>query len=140
MGMVLYLFFKQITDTCIVASTKDDKLFDELKPQGSVHGRPMAECMEGTREDIMAEINKWCDDLNTSSNILWVSGFPGVGKSAITRKLGARLKSLHRLGSTFFFQHELATVLTPVNLWRTIASDLACQYPSVRSHHHQVEG
>jgi hypothetical protein len=32
-----------------------------------------------------------------------------------------------------FFQRELATVQTPVNLWRTIAFDLARQYPSARS-------
>jgi hypothetical protein len=124
---------KRITHTCAVASTKDDKLLDELKPHGFVHGRPTADCMDGTREDIIAEIYRWCDDLDAPSNILWPSGFPGVGKSAIARKLVGRLKSSQRLGSSFFFQRELATVQTPVNLWRTIAFDLARQHPSARS-------
>ena len=118
---------------CVLESTKDDKWLDELKPQGFVRGRPTAECMDGTREDIMAEIDEWCDDLDASSNILWISGFPGVGKSAIARKLATRLKSSHRFGSSFFFQRELAAVQTPVNLWRTIAFDLSREYPSARS-------
>jgi hypothetical protein len=56
-----------------------------------------------------------------------------VGKSAIARKLVTRLKSSHRLGSSFFFQRELAAVQTPVNLWRTFAFDLSREYPSMRS-------
>jgi len=89
--------------------------------------------MDGTREDIMAKIDEWCDDFDASSNILWISGFPGVGKSAIVRKLATRLKSSHRFGSAFFFQRELAVVQTPLNLWRTFAFDLSREYPSMRS-------
>ena len=89
--------------------------------------------MDGTRKDIMAEVEDWCDDFDTASNILWISGFPGVGKSAIARKLATRLKSSHRFGASFFFQRELAATQTPVNLWRTVAFDLSREYPSVRS-------
>jgi len=89
--------------------------------------------MDGTREDIMAKVDEWCDDLDASSNILWISGFPGVGKSAIARKIATRLKSSHRFGSSFFFQRQLATVQTPLNLWRAFAFDLSREYPSMRS-------
>jgi len=49
-----------MTDTCVLESTKDDKWFDELKPQGFVRGRPTAECMDDTREDIMVKIDAVC--------------------------------------------------------------------------------
>ena len=81
----------------------------------------------------MLKIDEWCDDLDASSNILWIKGFPGVGKSAIARKLASKLKSSHRLGSVFFFQRELATVQTPVNFWRTVAFDISREYPSARN-------
>ena len=81
----------------------------------------------------MKEIDEWCDDLDASSNILWIKGFPGVGKSAIARKLASKLKSSHRLGSSFFFQRELAAIQTPANLWRTVALDISREYPSARN-------
>ena len=81
----------------------------------------------------MKEIDEWCDDLDASSNILWIKGFPGVGKSAIARKLASKLKSSHRFGSSFFFQRELAAVQTPVNFWRTVALDISREYPSARN-------
>ena len=111
----------------------DDKWLDKLEPHGFVRGRPTAECMEGTREDIMKKIDEWCDNLDASSNILWIRGFPGVGKSAIARKLASKLRLSHRFGSSFFFQRELATVQTPVNFWRTVAFDLSREYPSARN-------
>ncbi|KIM72858.1 hypothetical protein PILCRDRAFT_15737 [Piloderma croceum F 1598] len=77
-------------------SANDDKSLEKLEPQGLVRGRPTAECMDGTREDILAKIDEWCDDLDTFRNILWINGFPGVGQSAIARRLATRLKSLHR--------------------------------------------
>lgn len=80
----------------------------------------------------MDEIEKWVDGPE-SPNILWLNGFPGVGKSAIVRKLVTNLKSSHRLGSSFFFQRELSSVQTPAALWRTVAFDLARQYPSARN-------
>ena len=81
----------------------------------------------------MLKIDEWCDDLDASSNILWIKGFPGVGKSAIARKLAFKLRSLHRLGSSFFFQRELAAIQTPANLWRTVALDISREYPSARN-------
>ena len=75
MGTALHLYSKRIIDICTVESTKDDKWLDKFEPQGLVCGRPTAECMDGTRKDIIAKIDEWCDDLDTSSNILWISGF-----------------------------------------------------------------
>jgi NACHT domain len=104
----------------------------KLKPDGLESGSQVTECLEGTRRDILANIHEWMTDLD-SPNILWIKGHPGVGKSAIASSLVEELRDSMRLGSNFFFQREKAAVMTPNSLWRTVAYDLARQYPTVRS-------
>lgn len=87
--------------------------------------------MEGTRGDVLGEIDEWTDDLN-APNILWIRGFPGVGKSSIAATLMAHLARRNRLGSKFIFEREKATALTPNVLWRNVAYELAKMYPSIR--------
>jgi NACHT domain len=89
--------------------------------------------MDGTRRDIFARVDDWVEDPG-APNILWIKGYPGIGKSAIASSLVDRLRLSKRLGSSFFFQRERATVMTPNTLWRVIAYDLARQYSSIRKH------
>ena len=51
---------KRSTYPCVSELAKNNEWLDKLKPQDSVRGDPTAECMDGTREDIIAEI----DDLD----------------------------------------------------------------------------
>ncbi|PVF95775.1 WD40 repeat-like protein, partial [Serendipita vermifera] len=87
-------------------------------------------CLKGTREDILKEINAWVLDLD-APNILWIQGYPGVGKSAIASTLVSRLQRSRRLGSSFFFQREIPT--TTKALWKKIAFDLSHRYVTVRA-------
>ncbi|KIM32666.1 hypothetical protein M408DRAFT_184821 [Serendipita vermifera MAFF 305830] len=87
--------------------------------------------MEGTRQNILAEIRRWMDDVD-APNIFWLKGYPGVGKSAIAASVMEQLRSLGRLGSSFFFQREKANSMTPNALWRVVAYDLARQYPAIK--------
>ena len=64
-------------------------------------------------------------------NILWISGSPGAGKSAIASSLESRLRGERRFGSSFFFKRGDAVLSDPAALWRTVASDLAPKYPAV---------
>ncbi|KIM21058.1 hypothetical protein M408DRAFT_53919, partial [Serendipita vermifera MAFF 305830] len=89
------------------------------------------ECMEGTRQDILAVIRSWVDDIN-APNILWLKGYPGVGKSAVASSLVEHLGPLKRLGSSFFFRRDNANDMTPNALWRVVASDLVRQYPPIK--------
>jgi NACHT domain len=88
--------------------------------------------MEGTRRDILERIDTWMTDFD-APNILWLKGHPGVGKSAISASVVERLGAAKRLGSRFFFQRQ-ATSMTTGALWRTVAYDLARQYPTMRTH------
>jgi len=81
-------------------------------------------CMEGTRENVLKDIDQWLDDVN-APNVLWLHGCPGVGKSALASTLISRLTERRRLGSSFFFKRGDIMLSDPAAVWRTIAYDLA---------------
>jgi NACHT domain len=118
------------TKSCL-ASTHDDSLLAELKPKDLSRIFSAEACIHGTRQDILATIDRWIEDLYTP-NILWLRGHPGVGKSAVAASVVERLQASRRLGSSFFFQRNTAVLTTPAALWRTVAFDLARKYPDMR--------
>jgi len=80
-------------------------------------------CLEGTRESILQQIYTWAKD-SSQKNILWLSGSPGAGKSAIASTVVSQLsKQLSTVA--FCFQRGHAILSDPVVLWRTIAFGLA---------------
>ncbi|KIM21458.1 hypothetical protein M408DRAFT_80517, partial [Serendipita vermifera MAFF 305830] len=91
------------------------------------------ECMEGTREDILRIALDWVAD-SGATNIFWLKGYPGVGKSAIAASLVKKLRDIARLGASFFFQRESSNAMTTSALWRTVAYGLASEYPTLRNH------
>lgn len=100
-------------------------------PPDLEHASHVSECLEGTRQDIIARIDSWVQDPN-APNIAWVKGYPGVGKSAIAASLVEKYHSLRYLGSSFAFSRERCNVLTPNVMWRKFAYDLARRYPAIR--------
>lgn len=81
-------------------------------------------CMEGTRRWIIEKICSWLDD-DRASNILWLRGSPGVGKSTIASTLVSYLAEIGRLGSYFFCKRDDVALSDPATFWRTVAFDLA---------------
>ncbi|KIM24746.1 hypothetical protein M408DRAFT_49152, partial [Serendipita vermifera MAFF 305830] len=90
-------------------------------------------CLEGTRQGIRKRFREWVTDLE-APNILWINGYPGVGKSAIASTIVEELRSSNRLGSSFFFQRERASAMSPNALWCKVAYDLGRRYPSIRKY------
>ena len=80
--------------------------------------------MEGTRENILGEIDTWLEDFH-APNILWVKGSPGSGKSTVASSLVSRLMKRRRLGSSFAFKRDDIMLSDPAAVWRTIAHNLA---------------
>ncbi|KIM24764.1 hypothetical protein M408DRAFT_49255, partial [Serendipita vermifera MAFF 305830] len=111
----------------------DDEIIAKLKPKNLEHESQTGMCMEGTRQGILQEIRRWTTDLE-APNILWINGYPGVGKSAIASTIVEELRSSNRLGSSFFFQRERASAMTANALWRTVAHDLSRRYSGIRKH------
>lgn len=81
-------------------------------------------CMAGTRSWIIDTILSWLDN-GALPNILWLSGSPGAGKSAIASTLVSLLEGRSRLGSSFFCKRGDANLSDPSAFWRTVAFDLA---------------
>ena len=102
---------------------EDKEILARLKPvdRGEYY---VSKCLEGTRKDIFRKIDEWLDDVEVS-NVLWVIGGPGAGKSAIASSLVSKLTISGRLGSKFFFRRGDVTLSNPVALWRSVAHDLA---------------
>lgn len=117
----------------MTVSNQDDAVIARLKPTDVEYGSHVTGCMEGTRRDILTEIDSWATDLD-ASNILWVNGHPGAGKSAIATTVVERFESSGRICSSFFFRRERASVMTPHALWRTVAYNLARRYTAIRQH------
>lgn len=115
----------------VVVFHPDDTIIQKLKPANLEYSSHVTECMDGTRQDILESVYSWIEDLN-APNILWLKGYPGVGKSAIATSVVEKLRSLRRLGSAFFFQRERSNDMTPHALWRVVAYSLGRQYPLVR--------
>lgn len=110
------------------ATSSAESLLASLKPVRQ--RRFVMPCMEGTREGVFRRIDSWLDDFDVR-NILWISGSPGVGKSAIMSSLESRLRMIGRFGAGFFFDRSDANSSDPAALWRTVASDLAQKYPPI---------
>ncbi|KIJ38366.1 hypothetical protein M422DRAFT_176701, partial [Sphaerobolus stellatus SS14] len=79
--------------------------------------------MNGTRQHIFDIVDKWCYDKKSKSNLLWISGSPGAGKSAIASSLVSRIG--HGNCARFFFKRDSAYYRNPSNVWKTIAYRLA---------------
>ncbi|PVG01142.1 WD40 repeat-like protein [Serendipita vermifera] len=112
-------------------SHHDDAVINQLRMHGLDDGSRKGRCMDGTCTDILEKFAKWMNDFD-ASNVLWIHGHPGAGKSAIAETLVQQLRESKRFGASFFFQRDKAKIMTPVALWRTVAFELARQYPSVR--------
>jgi len=90
-------------------------------------------CMEGTRNDILTKIEKEVKNVN-GPNVIWIMGFPGVGKSSLAASIAIRLQDQHRHVICFRFDRTRSTTITTDALWRAVAYDLACLHPSLRKH------
>jgi hypothetical protein len=127
----------------------DESTIEALKPAERrryyVPGR-----MPATREHIFTQIDIWLKGASSYNlladlspiwrigrhreqqrlgpNIIWISGSPGSGKSAIISSLVSKLTREGRLGSSFFKRRD-AILEDLASFWRTVAFDLANSIP-----------
>ncbi|KAK7001574.1 hypothetical protein R3P38DRAFT_2649778 [Favolaschia claudopus] len=89
-------------------------------------------CHPNTRMEILEHLTKWSED-NNSSQILWMHGPAGTGKSAIAQSFCEELQARNCLAGSFFFRRGHPSRGNPIKLWPTIAYQLALLFPGFKS-------
>jgi hypothetical protein len=102
------------------------ELLKELNPiAAAAHDRDgkASECLQGTRESILADINTWFDAGVDSAPVYWLKGIAGVGKTTISQSVCTLLED--HLGGAFFFSRNNVDCQRPSNVVPTIVHQLA---------------
>ncbi|KAK6987479.1 NACHT domain-containing protein [Favolaschia claudopus] len=77
-----------------------------------------------TRMKILNRLNQWSQE-DSNSQIMWMYGPAGTGKSAIAQSFCDELQSQNRLAGSFFFKRGHLSREDSTKLWPTIAYQLA---------------
>ncbi|KAG8813182.1 hypothetical protein FRC19_002623, partial [Serendipita sp. 401] len=91
-------------------------------------------CMEGTRVSVLDDIVEWAlrscnggiSSQNTNpSNVYWLYGIPGIGKTAVAHSICAQLHKNGILGGTFFCKRDDPDLRDPKSVLPTLIFNLA---------------
>ncbi|KAG1717483.1 uncharacterized protein EDB91DRAFT_1352983 [Suillus paluster] len=103
--------------------------------------QPHPKCLEGTRVDLLNCIRTLLDK-REKSQLIWLHGTAGVGKSAVAFTVAEKMRSLKvteettvekRLAGTFFFSRKHTKRCTTGYFFATLVYQLASKFPSIRS-------
>ncbi|KAF7341328.1 WD40 repeat-like protein [Mycena venus] len=83
------------------------------------------ECLPGTRRKTLDDIAEWVTVTPGPTNVLWLSGVAGSGKSTISTTVSESFREIDRLGAFLFFDRNHSTRSDPGAVIRTIAYSLA---------------
>ncbi|EQL01948.1 NACHT and WD40 domain protein [Ophiocordyceps sinensis CO18] len=90
-------------------------------------------CLQGTRRELLDEINEWASDPAREA-IYWLQGKAGTGKSTIARTVALASTGRRRLGASFFFKRAEGDRGNARHLFTTMAAQLARQLPALAEH------
>ena len=99
---------------------------------GHQHGNRNG-CLEGTREGVLEEIERWAEDPEKSP-VFWLNGLAGTGKTTIAQTVSERVFAKGRLGASFFCSRDFEDRSDLRFIFPTLAFQLAYKYPDFRSH------
>ncbi|KAF8968715.1 hypothetical protein BDZ97DRAFT_1797626, partial [Flammula alnicola] len=93
---------------------------------------PPPKCHPNTRKAIVNNIIEWTHrPLETNeSQIFWLNGPAGVGKTAIAQTICERLQESRRPSASFFFSRTVPMRNDPKSLFSTVAYQLAIAIPT----------
>ncbi|KDR84334.1 hypothetical protein GALMADRAFT_133661 [Galerina marginata CBS 339.88] len=104
----------------------------QILPKATFQVQNKIPCDPGTRKQVLAEIMKWVEDISDSSPCLfWLSGDPGVGKSAVTASIAQECKHRGILWAQFFINRNDASTTDPQLYFPTIVKQMSQHNPAV---------
>ncbi|KAJ7118216.1 hypothetical protein C8R44DRAFT_625832 [Mycena epipterygia] len=104
----------------------------------SVERYPQPKCHPETRTEILDNLWNWACGIESSSgntaasNIIWLYGPAGAGKSAIVQTLCQRLEAESRVAASFFFKRGHVSRGNANRVFSTIAYQLAVLLPELK--------
>ena len=95
-------------------------------------------CMEGTRKSLLKEIIDWTTNIppqkdDSRTNIYWLYGLPGIGKTALAHSICGMLHDNQQLAGSFFCRRDDANLSQPRNILPTLIGKLAGNFPPFRT-------
>ena len=92
-------------------------------------------CMGGTREALLSRVVTWATDESAQkagTNIFWIYGLPGIGKTSLAHSICARLHDRKHLAGAFFCRRDDPILDKPGNILPTLIHNLTITFPSFR--------
>jgi len=110
--------------------------FTDLVSMGATYDSqerdPAPRCHPGTRKEILEQVDEWVNTGADGTNILWLHGPAGAGKSAIAQTVAEKYAGRNQLAATFFFARTVACRNAIRHLFPTIAIQFALSSPDKR--------
>ncbi|KAG2753434.1 hypothetical protein P692DRAFT_20646178, partial [Suillus brevipes Sb2] len=104
--------------------------------------QPHPKCLKGTRVNLL-EFIRGLLDKREKSQMIWLHGTAGIGKSAVAFTVAEMMKGLKvredteietRLAGTFFFSRKHTKCSTTGHFFATLAYQLASNFPTAKNH------
>ncbi|KAF7350149.1 WD40 repeat-like protein [Mycena venus] len=107
--------------------THRNDVLNRIRPPETDRQQPISGCLDGTRKRIFKKIDSFLAG-QTPHNILWIKGFPGSGKSCVTRSVVEKIRDTPSFGASFFFERDNGGFIAPSTMVRSVSADL-CRHP-----------
>ena len=98
-----------------------------------VRDKEPPECLEGTRVNLLKEIEEWSADPG-DRYIFWLNGMAGTGKSTIARTVARKLDTKGCLGANFLFSRDRVDLNNAERFFITLAFQLTRVSPKLKSY------
>ncbi|TCD66919.1 POC1 centriolar protein [Steccherinum ochraceum] len=115
----------------VVRDARRDQQLNHLQVV-SVNAPDRLPCLAGTRTQLVKDLATWLMvPMNGTSNVFWLHGHAGTGKSTISTTVANIFRDQSRLGASIFFSQDSPDGSSPDNVIRALAQQLGLFDPRV---------